>query len=195
MPNRPDARDALQPHVIRSAKGLKKGSNMSSIFGSHFSGVHKPKSITDGFVEKFATRIKTGLFPMASARRNHYDLVEQTDTSLHFCSIGLLTSWNIGLNNVRIQINREAGEIRYDVRYDKWSKTGVGFGVLLFIFFVLGQYIVPANYYPPKSYQYVLWPFVGFWCFVWPWILTAMHRGPAAKCLTRILDEVNTATT
>ena len=164
---------------------------MRSVFGARFVGVHKPETIADDFLDRLAARVNSGLFPMASPRRNHYLLVKQADTSLHFRSLGLLTSWNIGLNDVKIEINREAGEIRYDVRCDKWSGIGVGFGGLLFLFFIVGQYVLPANYYPPKSYQYLFWPFVGFWCFVWPWILTAMQKGPAAKCLTRILSDVN----
>jgi hypothetical protein len=31
---------------------------------------------------------------------------------------------------------------------------------------------------------------MGFWGFAWPWILTALHKPFASRCLERILREV-----
>ncbi len=164
---------------------------MSFLFKPHFVGAYKPETIADGFLDRLAERVKSGLFPLASPRRNNYRLVNQAATSLRFQSVGLLTSWNVGLNDVRIEINRQAREIRYEVRFGKWSRISAVFGCILFLCLLVGYRFLPADYFPPQPFENLLWPFVGFWCFVWPWILTAMHKRPAAKCLTRILEEVN----
>ena len=173
---------------------------MWTVFSPSFTGVHKPDRLSSDFIAKLAKRIRSAaLFPFASKRRNQYRTVEQTEDSLWFRSTGLLTGINIGLNDVRIHIHRNAGEIRYDVSYWTWGKYCIylclGPGLLLGLFLVtpfFGLYVFPADWYPPLK-VIKTWgiPSIIFWGLIWPWMLIQLHKRAAAKCLTRIFDEVN----
>jgi hypothetical protein len=54
-------------------------------------------------------------------------------------------------------------------------------GVMLF----WGQAIQAQQYGP-----LLFWCHVGFWGVAWPWILTALHKPFASRCLERILRDV-----
>ncbi len=176
---------------------------MSSRFQPRYSGSHKPESLCNDFIQKLRARVNKGLFSMASSRRNQYKIVEQSETSLHFCSSSLLTGINIGLNDVQIQVDQTSGEIRYDVSYWTWAKYSIflclGIGLVLGFFLLtplFGLYLFPKDQYPPLIVMKVgIIPMVIFWGLVWPWILIPLHKGPASKCLAKILDEVNMETT
>jgi len=175
---------------------------MSSPFRPEYSGVYKPLSLRDDFIEKLAARVDKGLFPVASSARNRYRVVERSDDSLRFCSVGLPTGINIGINDVNIQVARQSGEIRYGATYWTWARyniflclgIGLSLGVVL-LTPLLGLYLLPKEQYPPLSVMKIaILPMVIFWGLAWPWILVLIHKRPAKRCLTRILDEVNTAT-
>ena len=173
---------------------------MSTTFSPHFSGVYKPEAIAGSFVENLAARVRKGLFPMASAQRNQYEIVGQAKDSLHFRSARLLTGITIGLNDVQIQVDRASGEIRYEVFYWTWAKyciylcLGIG-GICGFCLMtpLFGLYLFSKESYPSLAViKFGVLPMTIFWGLIWPWILIPFHKGPASKCLTKILGEVNT---
>jgi hypothetical protein len=174
-----------------------------SRFQPRYSGCHKPDSLHDDFIQRLAARVSQGLFSMAPASRNRYVVVEQSDTALRFRSDSVLTGINIGLNDVRIQVDHAGGEIQYDVSYWTWAKysiflclgLGVAMGVML-LTPLFGLYLFPKDQYPPLLIiKVAIIPMIVFWGLIWPWILIPFHKRPSAKCLTRIIDEVNAEST
>jgi len=150
-------------------------------------------------IQKLAAKVKDGLFPRASSRRNRYEIVEQTDDTLHFRSANLRSGIHIGLNDVRICIDRSSGEIRYDIEFWTWAKFHVFlfFGITAILAFLalshlIGLYLLPDFEYP-SDFEIALYviPSTVFWGFVWPWIHIYRHKSHAVKGLSSILKEVN----
>jgi hypothetical protein len=161
---------------------------MTSPFAASFQGVYTPGSLAPDFLPRLAARIRSGLFPLASPGRNQYEIVEQGEGFLHFRSSGFLTGINVGLNDVRLRVDQAAGEVCYSVTYWVWAQYSIGLGLLLGIALAGVQPFLPQRgAINPLFY----WPFIAFWCLVWPWVLIALHKKPAVRCLTRIFEEVN----
>jgi tetrahydromethanopterin S-methyltransferase subunit G len=186
-----------------------------------FEGIYKSDKPSSRLLEKLATRISSGglipkvakgqnqhelldkilsriesskLFQKIAKSRNQYEIVEMTDQSLRFKSNSLLAGANIGLNDVSLRIDNSNGEVHYRVSYLTWAGYGIFLGIVIGIFFILGEFIFPADWYPPEPIKkYIFYPFVGFWCLIWPWILIPMHKEPARNLLIKIMDEVNQA--
>ena len=168
---------------------------MKERFTPRFQGIYKPSVLAEDFPEQFISRVNAGLFPSAPPARNQYKAENRPDGSLWIRSATLLTSTNIGLNDIRLQMDRRKGEVRYEVSYWKWSK----YGVLLSLFLMAtiagalcaALHWVPRDQYPSLGETLFWGVFCAFWGLAWPWILISMHKKPAEKCLLRILDEVN----
>ena len=104
---------------------------------------------------------------------------------------------------MRVQVDRAAGEVRYQVSFWTWASYGIylclGIGAVAGFFALsplFGLYIFPENQYPSLPIiRFMGIPMVVFWGLVWPWILIPCHKGPAARLLTRILDEVKNEAT
>lgn len=173
---------------------------MLSLFLPEFSGSYQPKSASSNLIVKLAKRLATtGLFPLASPGRNQYEVVEQAETRLHFRSTSLWTGINVGLNDVQLRFEQPNNTIHYTVRYWSWAKYVLGLSLIIVglcgLFLlppVLGISIFPADSFAPV-WQIKMFglPMLAFWGFVWPWVLIALHKKHAARCLHRILDEVN----
>jgi hypothetical protein len=166
---------------------------MMSLFIPRFTGEFTPEAISSAFLEKLAHRVRTGLFPMASPRRNAYRITTQTDNSLQFRSANLLTGINVGLNDVTVTIDNKTGSINYKVSYWTWATYCICLSLLIGVCLVGAKYYIPSGYYPDINENSLFWPLIVFCCLIWPWVLIAIHKGPARKCLNRILDEVNNA--
>jgi hypothetical protein len=164
---------------------------MTSPFAASFEGFYRPDSLATDFLPRLAARIQSGLFPMASPRRNQYEIVDQTGASMHFRSTGLAAGINIGLNEVRLRVDRKAGVVYYSVTYWTWAQYCIGLGLVLGVVLVVAaQLLLPQR--GPANPLWV-WSFAGFWCLLWPWVLIALHKRPAARCLRGIFEEVNSA--
>jgi hypothetical protein len=161
---------------------------MNSPFAPSFQGVYRPDALAPDFIPRLAARIRAGLFPMASPSRNQYEIVEQTEDFLHFRSNGFLTGINIGLNDVRLRVDKEAGEICYSVTYWVWAQYSIGLGLLLGIALAGVRPFLPER---GAVNPILYWPFIAFWCLVWPWVLIVLHKKPAVRCLNGIFQEVN----
>lgn len=174
---------------------------MFAAFHPSFRGVYRPEVLADDFVHRLAARIESGLFPMASAGRNRYTITERMQTGLRFRSVGLATGINIGLNDVSIRLDDRAAEVAYEVSYWTWAKYSLylcgGIAGVLGLALLATLLGVPMFHgYPdlPTNVMLLVFvPMILFWGVLWPWILVALHKRPAAKCLTRIFDEVNAA--
>jgi len=185
---------------------------MKSFLQPAFNGIYKPEFLRDDFIQRMAERVNGGLFPMASTHRNQYEMVDQSENSLRFRSTNFLTGINVGFNDVSISVDFSSKEIRYDVTYWVWAKFCIyfclGLMTLVFLPFLLayfGMYIFPRSWwytFPPawggsapsfELFFVIAVPMALFWGLIFPWLLIAFHKGPAAKGLKAILDEVNTA--
>lgn len=172
---------------------------MLAAFHPSFRGVYRPEVLADDFIDRLAARVESGLFPMASAGRNRYAITERLGTRLRFQSVGIATGINIGLNDVAVRVDDRAPEISYEVSYWAWAKYSLF--LCAGIAGVLGLVLLATLLGLPMSYGHlhlpttlllpIFVPMTLFWGVLWPWILIALHKRPAAKCLTRILDEVN----
>ena len=177
---------------------------MFSIFLPQFSGTYQPETISTQLMTNLSKRLTTGgVFPLASSRRNRYEVLEHTDTALRFRSTSLLTGITIGLNDVSLRLDQSQPvqpAIHYHVRFWTWAKYAIFLclGIIapcgIFILPPLfGIDLVPPHYIAPVSQiKMVGIPMLVFWGLVWPWLLIALHKKHAARCLENILAEVNT---
>jgi hypothetical protein len=168
------------------------------MFRPEFSGRYSPEKLRPDFIAALSERVRKGLFPLASERRNRYAVVSESDRELRFRSEGLLTSVNIGWNDVHVQIDLAPAspgsppQIHYNATYWGWAKYGYGLCAILGIALIACWLVFGTKFAPyGKAAKWVFWPSVIFWGFVWPWILVAVHRRPAARALERLFAEVN----
>lgn len=170
---------------------------MLKIFRPEFSGTYSPETLRPDFIPALAERVRSGVFPLASERRNRYAVVSESDKELRFRSEGLLASITIGWNDVRVEIDspREgAPRVHYEARYFRWGRYSVLLCASIAVFLIAGWSLFGERLGARGSAaKTVFWAMVIFWCFVWPWILVAIHKRPAAKALQRLFAEVNEA--
>jgi len=149
----------------------------------------------DPLPEDFATRIQrrveSGLLAPGRRDRADYEITSQDQTGLTFVARGLLTTYNIGLNEVtvgRSGVNR----VRYQVSYWGWTRIAVMHGLLLGAVLAAAFALYPPLRHDIASYPLGLGLFCGmaaFWCLIWPWLLSALHKPHAEGALRRILGE------
>ncbi len=173
---------------------------MLGAFHPSFEGVWRPERLAEDFARRLAARVRSGLLPAARPRRNRYEVLSETDESIRFRSAALLTSANIGWNDVELRADRGAGTVTYRVAYWAWARfcmfLGLGlaalFAVLVVVPVLTGWHLFPEDFYPTASelVSFAL-PMMGFWCFVFPWVLVAMHKRPARLGFETLLAEVN----
>ncbi len=161
-------------------------------FIPEFEGELRLARIPEDFVARIRKRIEDGLF--VPGRRSRADYVVRTSglDEIAFGAKGLLTAYNLGLNEVSI---RRAGPdgLRYRVVYWRWTWTAVAHGALIGLVFVLVFFASSEMRREVASYSFgahLFWGLVVFFCVLWPWILSAMHRRFAENALQRILREV-----
>jgi len=164
-------------------------------FAPEFEGRVAAERIPDGFFHIVAARVQSGLFVPGVRARAQYEVTRVSADSLAFRASDLWTAANVGLNEVELQRDG-AGTIRYRVRFRKWTLYAVvlcgGIAVLLALGWALGIRRSPAD--QPLG-DILFWGNIAFWGLAWPWILTALHRKPAARCLEGILRQELQATT
>lgn len=175
---------------------------MLGVFHPSFEGVWRTDNLAEDFARRLAARVRSGLLPLAKRRRNQYEIVSESDESVRFRSTTRLTGANIGWNDVDLRIDRRSGEVRYHVAYWAWTRFCVGLGLLLAALFGLavvlpvltGWHLFDESFYPEKGdvVNFAL-PMMVFWCFVWPWVLVALHKRPARRGFENLLAEVNSS--
>jgi len=171
---------------------------MVGLFRPEFSGTFLPERIRPDFTKALAERVRRGLFPRASERRNRYKVMNESEGELRFRSEGPLSAINIGWNDVQVQIDLAPEtpgappKIHYRVTFFNWAAYGVALCGFIGICLIAAASIFGSKYllgYPGA--KTIFWVMVVFWGFVWPWILVALHKRPAATALERLFAEVN----
>ena len=159
------------------------------VLAPEFEGRFAVARIPDDYFQSVARRVKSGLFVPGVRTRAQYEVTRVGSDSLAFRASDLWTAINVGLNEV--DLDRDGTTtIRYRVRFRRWNLYAVVLsgviGALLALGWLLGLTRTPAH--GPVG-NGIFWTSVGFWGLAWPWILTALHKKPAARCLERILRE------
>jgi len=146
------------------------------------------------FLPSLSKRIRSGLFPMASARRNQYEIVSEDEDSLRFRSNSVLTGINVGLNEVSVTVDRKANCVRFEIAYWTWAKYVIMLSAAIVSPLLLcfaAKPLLPAAWFEGYDQAPALaWAMMFFWGLVWPWILINMHKPNVRRCLTNIFDEL-----
>src|SRR5207249_2375643 len=82
--------------------------------------------------------------------------------------------------------------VGYKVSYWKWTRIAATHGALLGLVFLACYVFLPGMRREVHGHTYgptLFWGQISFWCLLWPWLLSAFHRGPAERALQRILRE------
>lgn len=156
------------------------------------------------FLARLADRVEAGLLMGRPHFRSRYSVVTRSADELVIRSDGFWTDFNVGLNDITMRLATD-GSIEYEVTFWRWLRGGI------ILCGVLGLVLVACNVLPlpepwsiaaelrrrPPSeqpfYNAFFWGSVVWWGLLWPWVLAALHRGPANGCLRRILGEVDAA--
>ena len=163
-------------------------------FIPEFDGQLELVRIPDDFVARIRKRVEEGLLMRGIRRRANYVVRSEGRDEVTFGAEDFLTAYNVGLNDVSVR-RSGATTVRYHVTFWRWTWTAVAHSAILgltFLICFLGiermRRDVAAYAYGP----YMFWGLIIFFCLLWPWILTAIHRKFAEKALRRILREVMT---
>jgi hypothetical protein len=161
------------------------------LFDPQFDGQLTIDPLPDDFVARIERRVVDGLLVPGQRVRADYQVVAKDGDGITFVARGFLTTYAVGLNEVTV---RRTGrdQLQYHVYYRGWARIAAGHGALFGLAMVACYLLVPALPRDVASHRYgppLFWVMVGFWSLVWPWLLTAFHRGPAERALQRILRE------
>jgi len=149
----------------------------------------------DPLPEDFATliqrRVESGLLAPGRRDRADYEITSKDRSGLTFVARGLLTIYNVGLNDVTVG-RSGANRIRYQVSYWGWTRIAVVHGLLLGAALTLAFALYPPMRRDVAAYPHgvvLFWGMAAFWCLIWPWLLSALHKPHAERALRRILGE------
>jgi hypothetical protein len=159
-------------------------------FTQEFDGQLTLERLPDDFAARIQHRVEDGLFVPGQRRRANYRVTSMDRDTVTFVAEGLMTTYNIGLNEVTM---RRSGrnQIAYHVSYAGWTRIAVGHGALIGIAFLLGYILIPALRSSVAAYPsgaVLCGVIVAFFSLAWPWILTAFHRRFAERALQNILS-------
>jgi hypothetical protein len=164
-------------------------------FQPYFTGTYSPESLRPDFISALAARVRKGLFPYASERRNRYEVESESKSHVRFRSKGMLTSISIGWNDVKAELDASSGpspRIRYEVGFFAWARYGVILCASLGVLLAASWSLVADKHRPQQGgATWIFWAMVIFWGFIWPWILVGIHKRPARRMLNRLFDQVN----
>ncbi|MFQ5600887.1 MAG: hypothetical protein ACE5G2_10080 [Candidatus Krumholzibacteriia bacterium] len=159
-----------------------------SFLAPWFEGRLEVGGIPDDFMKRLEERVRNGLFIPGSRLRANYRVEHASRDAVKFAAEDSWTAINIGLNEVTVRRSARA-ELSYDVRFWRWT----GYCVVLSAVVATGIALIwpfighEIEAWPPG--RFLFWGNVVFWGIAWPWVLTALHKKPAARCLERILLE------
>lgn len=161
-------------------------------FRPEFEGRIEIADMPEDILQRVAGRVEEGLFVRGSRLRANYAVIEQDEAHLRFTAQDRWTAINVGLNDVTIR-RGGAAALTYFVTYWQWLK------MCLMVGGAVAAAVLGAVLFTPdllrRAWAEAPWVIaligvnMAFWCFAWPWLLAAMHRRPAARCLESILLE------
>ncbi len=165
-------------------------------FIPRFEGELELAAVPDDFVDRIKRRIENGLLVKGERRRANYEVLSASRDEITFHADSVWTAINVGLNQVTIE-RYGPKRIAYRVAYWTWTCYSVLLGAVIGLA-VLGAYLLVDielgsegwELLPESPYRWAIpLGMLLFWCGAWPWVLTAMHKKHAARCLERILRE------
>ncbi|HNR32098.1 MAG TPA: hypothetical protein PKI11_14500 [Candidatus Hydrogenedentes bacterium] len=155
-------------------------------------GILEVEDAPEDFVERMAARVHGGLLLPGDRRRAAYSVRSLGRHVIHFGADDFLTSINIGLNEVTLQ-RMDERTIAYRFTYWSWLLYCVllcgGLCACLLAGYVVFAFLNPGLV-KTSGGALVFYGMIAFWGVLWPWILAAGHRRPAARALERIIREV-----
>ncbi len=161
-------------------------------FSPTFEGELNIPDLCDDFIEQMAERVRAGLLVRGYRDRANYRVIDKDENSIRFVADDFWTATNIGLNDVEIATTGPR-KIRYRVLFWTWTKFALGLcgaiALVGLIAFSAGLWLVDDM--PGASWISLPIVVAGMLVLVmvWPWVLTRMHKRPAAACLERIIKE------
>ncbi|HKB37565.1 MAG TPA: hypothetical protein VKD72_14045 [Gemmataceae bacterium] len=141
------------------------------------------------FGSRLAGRVRSGLLVPGKRQRANYTVDGEGRDRVSFRAADLATAVAVGLNEVVVE-RLDNGTLTYRVQYWTWTRYCVVLGASLFLIFLLGGIFWGEQISAQPLGPGLFWAHATFWCFAWPWILTALHKRSASRCLERILREV-----
>jgi hypothetical protein len=166
-------------------------------FAPRFEGELELPQVPDDFVARIRRRVKEGLLASGSRHRANYRVEHADLNEIAFTAGDFWTAANVGLSHVTIR-RLDSTRLAYEVTFRRWAAYAIGLGaaILLSIVGLMLVFEAANSRQTPPTSPSVSWigillggASLGFWCLAWPWILTALHKRSAARCLERILRE------
>ena len=161
-------------------------------FRPEFDGDLELTKVPQDFSARIQKRVESGLLVLGTRRRANYSVRSMTRDEITFGAEDFLTAYSIGLNDVRLE-RRGPNVVHYEVKFWRWARTAAVHGLVLGLALSVCYVAFPGMRLQVASYPFGPWLFAGltlFWCILWPWVLTAIHRGFAEQTLRHILVDV-----
>lgn len=161
-------------------------------FIPEFDGQLELARIPDDFIARIRKRVEEGLLLRGNRRRANYAVRSAGSDEITFGAEDFLTAYNVGLNDVSVR-RSGAHTVSYHVTFWRWTWTAVAHGAILGLVFLISFLFVQELRRDVAAYDngpLMFWGIVVFFCLLWPWILTAIHRKFAEKALQHILRDV-----
>lgn len=164
-----------------------------ALFSPMFGGTVKIRTPGTEFLDRLRQRIDAGFLAGMPHGRSRYIVTEQTDRELTFRAGDFATAINVGLNQVEVQIPEDS-RLEYMVTFRRWAAYCVALCALIGTALIACFLLMPGMRTEIAAHNggaAVFWGSVAFWGFVWPWLLIALHKPFAKRCLNRILAEID----
>jgi hypothetical protein len=112
------------------------------------------------------------------------------------------TAINVGLNDLTLRV-AHTGTVQYQVKYWRWAGYSIGLSALLGLTGLVPLLTADVRGYLARNLTrglpglsvdqnlLIAWVMVGFWGFVWPWLLIALHKRPLRQLVERLVREVD----
>jgi hypothetical protein len=154
------------------------------------------------FFRAFCRRVKSGLLTGTPHRRSNYTVTAADERHVSVRAADWLSAINVGLNDLDLEWAGKA-TLRYRVRYWRWtlycvalSAVLAAIGIALVLAFDVRSYLTaaPGRLVWGLSVEQniiLLWAFIVFWGFIWPWILVALHKRPLHALVKRLAAAVD----
>jgi len=160
------------------------------------------RSEPEPFFKAFRRRVASGLLTGTPHRRSNYLATLVDARHLTVRAGDWKSAINVGLNDLDFGYAGD-GILRYRVRYWRWTiyclalgAVLAAIGIALALAFDVRSYLtqMPASMRWGLSVDQsviLLWVFIVFWGFVWPWLLVALHKRPLHSLVKRLVAAVD----
>ncbi|HZF15586.1 MAG TPA: hypothetical protein VE046_06555 [Steroidobacteraceae bacterium] len=174
------------------------------VFLPEIDGTLTIRSEPETFLRAFHRRAKSGLLTGSPQRRSSYCASMPDAHHLSIRAADWKSAINVGLNDLDLEWAGKA-TLKYRVRYWRWTLFCVGLGAVLAALGITFVLAFDARAYlaqGPESMRWglsvdqsvrLLWVFIGFWGFVWPWLLVALHKRPLHRLVQQLAAAVDEA--